>query len=348
MAFPTDEPTPQGSESEPPHGSSPLVFPEHGPSPVFYGPNGLRAGWRLLVFLAILAVLFSAAAMVLRVFRHAPFRGEITPGAALLAEGLPLLLVLLASWTMAKLERRTIAYYGLPARLAFGAKFWMGGIFGFLSISALLVAIHVAGGFRLDGLALHGAEVWKYGLLWAGVFVVVGLFEEFFFRGYALFTLTTGIGFWPAALALSALFGYVHHSNGGETWVGAFNAGLVGLLFCLLLRGTGDLWMAIGFHAAWDWGETYFYGVADSGQVAVGHLFNASSAGPQWITGGSVGPEGSYFCVALLIVLFVIFAAALRTVKYPNPEATSAHETDTGDAAIYRENAGGHEAGGTE
>ncbi|HWF39209.1 MAG TPA: type II CAAX endopeptidase family protein [Candidatus Acidoferrales bacterium] len=314
-----DEPTSPASEPEPPRGPSPSLFPMQGQSPVFYGPNGLRAGWRLLAFLATLSVLFSAVMMALRFFRHAPFRGEITPGAALLGEGVPLLLVLLGSWIMSHLERRTLADYGLPAWGAFGAKFWLGGVFGFLSISALLAAIYAAHGFHLDGLALRGASLWKYALLWAAVFVVVGLFEEFFFRGYMLFTLTTGIGFWPAALALSALFGYVHHGNSGETWLGAFNAGLVGLLFCLLLRRTGDLWMAIGFHAAWDWGETYCYGVADSGQVAAGHLLNASFAGPQWITGGTVGPEGSYLCTALLVVLFAIFAVLLRTVKYPNP-----------------------------
>ncbi len=334
MTFPMDEPTAPAAESEPPGGPSPFFFPRSGQSPVFYGPNGLRAGWRLLVFLAILSVLFSATALVLRIFRLAPFRGEITPGATVFGEGLPLLLVLLSSWIMAKMERRTLGDYGLPLRQAFGAKFWVGGVIGFLAMSSLLGAIRVAGAFHLDGLALHGAALWKYAFLWAAVFLIVGLFEEFFFRGYTLFTLTTGIGFWPAALLLSAAFGYVHHGNSGETWVGAFNAGLVGLLFCLLLRRTGDLWMAIGFHAAWDWGETYFYGVADSGQAAVGHLFNASFAGPQWITGGTVGPEGSYFCVALLIVLFVLFCVLLRETRYPNPAAISRPDsTAPGNAA---------------
>jgi membrane protease YdiL (CAAX protease family) len=311
------------SEPETPASLSGGAIANRRQSPVFYGPNGLRAGWRLLLFLAILSILFPAAAMLVRLF-HAPrMRDGITPGAARFGEGLPLLIVLLASWIMAQVERRGLAAYGLPARFAFGARFWQGAIIGFLAISGLLGAIRMAGAFHLAGLALHGAELWKYGFLWAVVFLIVGLFEEFFFRGYALFTLTTGVGFWPAALVLSGIFGYVHHGNPGETWVGAFAAGLVGLLFCLLLRRTGDLWLAIGFHASWDWGETYFYGVPDSGQVAVGHLFNASFSGPRWISGGTVGPEGSYFCVALLVVLFVAFSIWLRETKYPNPAAIS-------------------------
>jgi len=113
----------------------------------------------------------------------------------------------------------------------------------------------------------------------------------------------------------------VHHSNSGETQVGTVSAGAVGVLFCLLLRRTGDLWMPIGFHAAWDWGETYVYGVPDSGQVAPGHLFNASFSGPQWMTGGTVGPEGSWFCLFLIAVLYLAFAIWLREAKYPDPVA---------------------------
>jgi membrane protease YdiL (CAAX protease family) len=292
-------------------------------SRVFYGRDGLRAGWRLLIFLAALSALFSITAMVMRLlFSH---RGThavgITPGAALLGEGVPFLFVLIASWVMATIEFRKIADYGLPPTGIFAPKFWQGIVMGFTSISALLGAMRLAGAFHFDGIALHGVDIWKYATLWGIAFIVVGLFEEFLFRGYALFTLTTGIGFWPSAFVLSALFGYVHHGNSGENWVGASAAALVGLLFCLMLRRTGDLWLPIGFHAAWDWGETYFYGVPDSGQVAAGHLFYASLSGPHWLTGGTVGPEGSYLCLALIGLLILIFAVWPRGAKYPNPRA---------------------------
>ena len=292
---------------------------------VFYGSHGLRAGWRLLIFFSILSVTFSLVAEALRLLpHHTAQTGRLTPTATLLSEAIPLLIVLVATWIMARIERRTWTDFGLPLQGAFGTKFWQGAIVGYASISVLLGSLRIAGAFRLNGIALQGIEPWKYAMLWGSVFVIVGLFEESFFRGYCLFTLASGIGFWPAAIFLSLAFGYVHHGNSGETWVGAFAAGLVGLLFCLLLRRTGDLWMPIGFHAAWDWGETYFYGVPDSGQVATGHLFNANFSGPQWLTGGTVGPEGSYFCIALLVVLLLAFALLFREAKYPHPPVVSA------------------------
>jgi len=98
-----------------------------------------------------------------------------------------------------------------------------------------------------------------------------------------------------------------------------FNAGAFGLLACLLLRRTGNLWMPIGLHMAFDWGETYFYGVANSGQTLPGHLLNSSSSGPAWLSGGTVGPEGSLLCTLLLVVELLICAGWLRGVKYPSP-----------------------------
>jgi CAAX protease family protein len=289
---------------------------------IIIGPNGIRAGWRLLIFFAVLSLLFTAEALISRAITHHRARPAFfSARELLLVEALSFFIVLFASWIMARMEARSIATYGLPWRRAFGGRFWQGIAIGFASITALLLSLRAAGVFHFGTMALHGTDAWKYAGLWGAVFLFVGFFEEFGVRGYALFTLTTGIGFWPAAIVMSVLFGYLHHGNSGENIVGTFNAGAVGFLFCLLLRRTGDLWMPIGFHAAWDWGETYFYGVPDSGQVAQGHLLNATFSGPRWLTGGTVGPEGSWLCLLLLVVLWFLCAIWLREAKYPNPQA---------------------------
>src|SRR5712664_650666 len=140
--------------------------------------------------------------------------------------------------------------------------------------------------------------------------------EEFRARGYGLFTLSAGIGFWPAAILSAAFFGYSHHGNSGRIGSGCST---FGLLACLLLRRTGTLWMPIGLHMAFDWGETYFYGVANSGQTLRGHLLNSSSSGPAWLSGGTVGPEGSLLCTMLIVVVWLICAGWLREAKYPKP-----------------------------
>jgi len=282
---------------------------------VFYGPSELRAGWRLCIFLALVIALINTGNLMVRRALHGA--GDTT--LFFVREVMDFLIFLLASWIMGRIEGRTIADYGLPGRRMFGGQFWQGVLLGLASITGLLVAMRVVGVFYFGGIALHGADIWKWAIVYALVFILVALREEFRGRGYGLFTLSAGIGFWPAAILSAAYFGYSHHGNSGEDWIGLFNAGAFGLLACLLLRRTGNLWMPIGLHMAFDWGETYFYGVANSGQTLPGHLLNSSSSGPAWLSGGTVGPEGSLLCTLLIVVVLLICAGWLRGVKYPKP-----------------------------
>jgi hypothetical protein len=78
---------------------------------------------------------------------------------------------------------------------------------------------------------------------------------------------------------------------------------------CFTLKRTGNLWFAIGFHAASDYAETFIYSVPDSGYLASGHLMNSHlQPGPRWLTGGIIGPEGSVFALVLLGYAFGLFA----------------------------------------
>jgi membrane protease YdiL (CAAX protease family) len=199
------------------------------------------------------------------------------------------------------------ADYGLPPRLAFGKLFWLGVLWGLFFLSALLLVLHFAGALSYGGMALHGMRIWKFAAFWAVFFLVVALFEEFAFRGYSLFAIRQFAGFWPAAFFLSAIFAFVHHYNSGETWWGSLGAGVVGLFFCFTLRRTGSLWFAVGMHAAWDWAQSFLYGVPDSGVVEPGHLLKSSLHGPAWLTGGTVGPEGSVLLFVLIAVMWIAF-----------------------------------------
>lgn len=275
--------------------------------------SNFRAGWRLLIFVALVTSLISGENFA----ANRLLRGADDASRFLVREVGDFLIFLLASWIMGIWEKRTIADYGLPWRRMFRAQFWQGAALGFACITGLLLLMRMAGLFYFGGIALRGPDVWKWAAIWIAVFLLVALREEFRARGYALYTLAAGIGFWPASIVSAAFFGYSHHLNSGEDWIGLVNAGAFGLLLCLLLRRTGDLWMAIGFHTAFDWGETYFYGVANSGQKLPGHLLNSSSSGPAWLSGSTVGPEGSLLCTLMVIVFFIICAVRLREAKYP-------------------------------
>ena len=281
---------------------------------VFLGPQGVRAGWRAAMYVALfflflfilegLAALFYPQVLV--------FRGQISPGVLFAQEAASAFCAVCAALVMGRIEGRRFDDYGMPWRGALRGYFWKGALWGIGQITVVVLLIRALGGYSFGEAALGGAEAVEYGLLWAGFFLVVGVFEEFFFRGYLQFTAASGMGFWPAAMLLSVIFGASHLSNPGEGFLGVLDVFLIGMFFCLTLRRTGDLWFAIGFHTTWNFGETYVYSVPNSGIVLPGQLLHASLDGPDWLTGGSVGPEGSVLAFAVTAVTFVAFDRIYR------------------------------------
>src|SRR5579863_8641056 len=267
------------------------------PNTIFRGPHGIRAGWRVMIFFAFAGIILLILAAIAALFMRGRALGvsQVTPLGTGLGEAGIFLVAAIPALVMARIEHRRFGQYGLPGATAFGRNFWIGSGVGFLSLSGCLLAIFAFHGFHLTGLAIHGGTIPLATAEWAAAFIIVGLAEEFSFRGYLQYTLTTGMGFWPSAFLLSALFGLAHAGNPGESKAGLLSVVLCGLLFCLFLRRTGNLWWAVGFHAGWDWGQTFFYGVADSGIVPYHNLLNSWFAGPPWLTGGTVGPEASVF-----------------------------------------------------
>jgi membrane protease YdiL (CAAX protease family) len=290
---------------------------------VFIGPDGLRAGWRFAIYLVAFFAVLYLMTLATKPFLH--LKPHQVPPVWVLALGEfeSLVAAIIPAFIMAKYERRPFAIYGLPLQGAFGKQFWIGLLWGICAITLLLVILRGIGAFYFGGLALHGERILKFAVFWGVFFLIVGLFEEFITRGYTQFTLTRGMGFWPAALLLSVLFGAIHLGNPGEAWVGALAAACIGLFFCLTLRRTGTLWFAVGLHAAWDWGESFLYSVPDSGQVVPGHLLRSSFHGARWLTGGSVGPEGSVFVFVVIAVMWVIFDRVYPSPK-PRTDALSA------------------------
>jgi CAAX protease family protein len=306
--------------------ASPPIHDEAKPSvirSIFMGPDGIRAGWRFLMFLAVFMVLWYVVVRrglrlipgFVEIAKQAQASGVLTPTFSLVFEGAQLIVVLLATWIMGRVERRPFGTYGTPLERAFGKLFWQGVLWGLAFETVEILAIYAFGGFSFGTIALAGSALVKYTIAWAIAFVFVGLVEESVFRGYSQYTLGSGIGFWPAALIISGIFGAVHLSNQGEGWVGALSVFVFGIFGCFTLRRTGNLWFIIGFHAASDYAETFIYSTPDSGLLAQGHLLNSTFHGPRWLTGGTIGPEGSVMDFVVFILAFALFNWAYPAKK---------------------------------
>ncbi len=285
---------------------------------VFIGAKGLRAGWGILIFIAILAVLFVG----LRFAMHAILHGHpldpatMSPVPTVMLEGALAGIALVATLVTAAVERRSLV------RLGFGLKnavprLLQGLLVGVLAMAALVGLLDLSGAITLGGFALHGADMWRYGAEWGAAFLLVGVFEELTFRGYVQQTLARGLTFRWSALILGGLFILAHAFNKGESPIGLVMVFVAGLVLSYSIWRTGALWWAIGFHAAWDWMQSFTFGVADSGYPAVDALMTSKPVGPDWLSGGTTGPEGS---ILTLLVLAVVVLVIHTTQRKPDED----------------------------
>jgi len=320
--------------TEPGFPAADAVSPLSGRHPVFFGSDGLRAGWGLLLFFALFLASAACSGALLRmvsnrIHRHPPtaaaqsrpaaLAAGMSPKSVFVGEGVTIFSVALATLVMAKVERRKISVYGFnrQSRLR---NFSTGLACGVALLSLLIVLLRATGLLVFDARLLFGGSILRYGFVWVAGFMLVGIAEECATRAYAQFTLTRGLsaiyrllfgqskakanalGFWTAAILLSFLFGYEHRTNPGESPLGLLSAGLAGFLFSFSLWRTGSLWWALGFHAAWDWAQSFLYGVADSGLMVQGHLFATHPVGRPFLSGGLTGPEGSLLLLPVGVV----------------------------------------------
>lgn len=272
---------------------------------IFYGNSGLRAGWRVLLFVLLFTLITFVLSMFLRPLLLQARHGVLPAWAPIAQDGPQIVALVLAAYFLSRIERRPMPTAGLAGRSR-ALRFVTGGVWGIVVLSVLVWMLDRLHLLTIAAPAIHGSIAMEYGLVYAIGFLLVGIFEELLFRGYLQSIVSRGIGFWWTAVLFSTAFGAVHINNKGESPMGVFNAAAVAFLLCMSLWFTGSLWWAIGFHATWDWGESFLYGTPDSGMIMRGHYFTSVAHGPLLASGGATGPEGSYYALVLLVCCILI------------------------------------------
>jgi uncharacterized protein len=285
---------------------------------IFHNGRELRSGWRLLIFI----VLFFGLGRGLRfLLEHAnlPDYHGLNAMDLIISEGGTLLVSMIATAVMARFEHRSLTVYGIPRlRDLFGRLFWVGLVWGALMPSAIILLIFLSGGYRVHGLNLQGTEMLKFASLWLFANFMIGMSEEITYRGYFLYTLSDGIGFWPSALFNAIGFGALHYFfKPFERWEDWVAVSLITIFITLAQRRTGSLAFSIGMHTAFDFMFLYVYSGRNGGDFAVGRLLNAEFPGSIRITGGMLGPEASWFCFLVTIVAIVLLNRTYRQPKWP-------------------------------
>jgi uncharacterized protein len=251
---------------------------------VFTGPEGLRAGWSVLLayclFYLFRLVIGTVFVMTGLVSDGVP----ITADATAMLELIPLVAMIGAGAIVAFIEQRRLLDYNLtgPRRLR---HFLLGFAAGFAALSALVAALRLGGWLHFGAPGLTGVAALRFALLWAVAFLVVGCVEEGLFRCYLQFTLTRGLNFWWALGAEGVLCLYAYFSAGSEA-PGIYLVALLGLFPCLAIHQKAAARSAAFWQAAWV-GSTLF------------GLIHTGNGGENWLGIFAAACIGFVFCVSV-------------------------------------------------
>jgi uncharacterized protein len=274
---------------------------EPGPEPrgaldaLLFGPHGLRAGWRFLLF-AVLAWVIGAAGYQLA--------WRFIPSASLLDDVLVMLVAsLVAGWVMIVfVDHRRPGALGFAADPAAVKDSAFGTGVGCVLLAAAVLLLAMA---RMARWVADTGSAWEYVAALAtsfAFFALAAAAEEAAFRGYAFQALVQGIGAWPAVVGTSALFALAHGGNPGVTPVALANIFLAGVMLGVAYLRTRSLWFATGVHLGWNWTMASLLGFPVSGLNEFDTpLYDVRELGPDGITGGPFGPEAGL--AATLVIL---------------------------------------------
>jgi uncharacterized protein len=236
------------------------------------------------------------------------------------AEGLG---ALAATAVMARAGGRRLGEFGFGGSGRW-RKLLIGAAGGLAVLALMLLVLRLAHAFTLEPASDRVSATMLNAVFYALLMLGVAFSEESFSRGYALTALSQSISFWPAAIVLGGVFGLMHAANSGETAIGVASAALLGLLLAYSFRRTRSLWFALGFHAGWDYAESFVFGVPNSGLTLPGSLFQGRFDGPSWLTGGSAGPEGSVLILLVFGAIVLIIEKISRAADSDDPDAPAA------------------------
>jgi hypothetical protein len=155
-------------------------------------------------------------------------------------------------------------------------------------------------------------------------YVLVGVQEEVFFRGFLIKNMAEGLhlphissktAVLVTYLFISLFFGFAHAFNQNATLVSSFNLSLIGLLLGLGFVLTGELAIPIGLHIAWNFAQGYVFGFPVSGSATNLSLLATVQGGPAVWTGGAFGPEGGLMGLVAALLGVVLIYAWVRWVR---------------------------------
>jgi len=296
---------------------------------LFTNQNGqIRSGWIILlgliamyiaqgifsipgmIFLAVTELTHQSATItfdIMSAFENQPWVLLLTQGGGTIGGILATILL----WRF--LNKKTIKELGFKGSW----KDLLFGLFlGAISITIIFFLLIATGDIKLLNLITQ-PDFNSFTISFLIMFILVGFFEEMFFRGYVMQTMASRQNKkWMIYLVSAVVFSVAHGANPNVSIIGLLNIVFVGLLFAYMFDRTKSLWLPIGYHITWNYFQGSVFGFAVSGISPHGLYQIDITGGNTLLTGGDFGLEGGLYATFFILIGFLItwFYTKIRNV----------------------------------
>lgn len=280
-----------------------------------------RAGWRLLVYLIAAYVIGKAVSAPIKFFVPDAPESDFLSWTHTLVWVVANMALLLGGLAVLKFfDRRPPTLLGLGFSRGWMRELGIGLVAGPAVTGVVVLMLVLSGSVSLALSPELGASLGAFPFFLA-LFTLAAAVEEFVFRGYPLQVLAEGSRRWIAGILLCLPFTLGHASNPDVTMIGVANIFLAGVVFVILYFQTRRLWLPISFHLSWNLAQSWLWGFDVSGIEIRNQLFVVTSTGPDLVTGGEFGLEGSILSTILFVAVVVWFL--VKPILHPTAEVAA-------------------------
>ena len=141
--------------------------------------------------------------------------------------------------------------------------------------------------------------------------------EELLTRGYMFGAIRDRYPLWLAVAVNSLFFGALHLFNNGITVLSFLNVTLYGLSMSIAMVRLESLWFCIAVHTAWNFSQSIFFGLPNSGIVSAGSFLHLEAARDSAFYSAAFGIEGSLTTTLayLALILAVLLLSRRKQAK---------------------------------
>ncbi|MCB0743708.1 MAG: CPBP family intramembrane metalloprotease [Ignavibacteriae bacterium] len=174
-----------------------------------------------------------------------------------------------------------------------------GFLFGFLTISLSTFILYLLGFYRVISISTT-----DYSIKFFTVLMLAALVEDLFHRGLIVRVCENWLGT-HLTLVIAMFVELQHIFNPNSDLFSFFFYLIWGFTMAMMFIYTKRIWLPFFFHLGWNFAQP-FYGSNLTGTNDTGSIIQSKFTGPELLTGGALGIEGSIFTALFLLIIGII------------------------------------------